>query len=115
MVFFWWFFEGDVVGIEMVLIFLGWGRLFVFDMEYWLFWLNDFDYIYEKVFVGLFKDFVLDWYGLGYYLVMYVCKYYGKDIWNKVVKDVIFYKGLFYFLSLSLKCYIGLGIKDFYW
>ena len=109
-----WFFEGDAVGMETALTSSGRGRLPAFDMEYRALRLNDIDYTYEKASAGSLKDFVPDWYSLGYYLVTHARKHYGKDIWNKVVKDATAYKGIFYPLSSSLKRHTGLNTRGLY-
>lgn len=109
-----WFFEGDAVGTETALTSSGRGRLPAFEMEYRALRLNGLDYSYEKAAAGSYKDFVPDWYGLGYYLTTHARTHYGKDIWGKVVKDAVQYKGLFYPLSSSLKRHTGLNTKALY-
>lgn len=109
-----WFFEGDAVGTETALTSSGRGRLPAFDMEYRALRMNDLNYTYEKASAGSLKDFVPDWYGLGYYLTTHARTHYGKDIWGKVVKDATSYKGLFYPLSSSLKRHTGLNTKGLY-
>ena len=109
-----WFFEGDAVGTETALTASGRGRLPAFDMEYKALRMNDLNYTYEKASAGSLKDFVPDWYGLGYYMTTHARTRYGKDIWNKVVKDAVQYKGLFYPLSSALKRHAGLGTKELY-
>lgn len=109
-----WFFEGDAVGMETALTPSGRGRLPAFDMEYRALRLNDLEYSYEKASAGSLKDFVPDWYGLGYYLTTHARKHYGKDVWSKVVKDATAYKGIFYPLSSSLKRHTGLHTRALY-
>ncbi len=109
-----WFFEGDAVGTETALTASGRGRLPAFDMEYRALRLSDLNYTYEKASAGSLRDFVPDWYGLGYYLTTHARTHYGKDIWGKVVSDAVQYKGLLRPLSHSLKKHTGLTTKGLY-
>lgn len=109
-----WYFEGDAVGMETALTASGRGRLPAFDMEYRSLILNNIEYTYEKAAAGSLKDFVPDWYSLGYYMTTHARKHYGRDIWREVVDDAVRYKGLFFPFSRSLKKRTGLGTKGLY-
>lgn len=109
-----WFFEGDAIVMETALTESGRGRLPAFDMEYRSLVLNRKRYGYEKAAAGSLKDFVPDWYSLGYYLTTYGRRHYGRDIWSGVVDDAVRYKGLFFPFSRSLKKRTGMSTKDLY-
>ncbi|GJM32370.1 MAG: hypothetical protein DHS20C18_13710 [Saprospiraceae bacterium] len=109
-----WYFEGDAVGAETALSKSGRGRMPSFDMEYRALRLNGIHYGYEKAGAGSLKDFVPDWYGLGYYLTTHARSRYGADIWEKVVADAVRYRGLFYPFSRNLKQHTGLTAKALY-
>ena len=109
-----WFFEGDAVDMETRLTASGRGRMPNFNMEYRSVVLDNKYYNYEKASAGSLKDFVPDWYPLGYYLTTHAREQFGEDIWAKVVKDAVRYKGLFFPFSRSLKSHTGLGTKELY-
>jgi hypothetical protein len=109
-----WYFEGDAVFAETQHSFSGRGRLPAFHMEYKALALTGKDYSYEKASAGSFKDFVPDWYKLGYYMSSSAQENYGKDIWAKVSADAVRYKGLMYPFSRSLKKRTGLSTSDLY-
>ena len=109
-----WFFEGDAVDMETRLTASGRGRMPNFNMEYRSLVLDNKYYNYEKASAGSLKDFVPDWYPLGYYMTTHARENFGEDIWAKVVKDAVRYKGLFFPFSRSLKSYTGLSTKELY-
>jgi hypothetical protein len=109
-----WFTEGDATGIETALTSSGRGRLPYFDMEYRSLILNDLNYSYEKAAAGSLKDFVPDWYKLGYYMTTYARKEFGKDVWTDVVDDATRYRGIFYPFNRGLKEKTGWTVQDLY-
>lgn len=109
-----WYTEGDATAMETALTSSGRGRLPYFDMEYRALLLNDIEYSYEKAAAGSLKDFVPDWYNLGYYMTTYARKEYGKDVWADVVDDAVNYRGLFYPFNRGLEKRTGLSVKELY-
>lgn len=109
-----WYLEGDATGMETALTASGRGRLPAFDMEYRSLVLDDINYGYEKAAAGSFRDFVPDWYNLGYYMTTKARKEYGADIWQKVVDDATAYRGVFYPFGRAFKEYSGITIKQLY-
>ncbi|MCB0555964.1 MAG: PD40 domain-containing protein, partial [Phaeodactylibacter sp.] len=109
-----WYLEGDATATETALSASGRGRLPAFDMEYRSLILHDLTYSYEKAAAGSFKDFVPDWYALGYYMAAYARKEYGKGVWAGVIDDATRYRGLFYPFSRSLKKRTGLNTRELY-
>ncbi len=109
-----WLLEGDATAMETALSASGRGRLPAFDMEYRSLILHDIHYSYEKAAAGSLKDFVPDWYALGYYMNTCARKEFGKEIWADVVDDATRYRGLLYPFSRSLKKRTGLNPKALY-
>lgn len=109
-----WYFEGDAVVSETALSKTGRGRQPGFDMEYRSLLLNDVKYGYEKAGAGSLKDFVPDHYRLGYNMVNYGRRKYGKKLWAGVMQDAVKYKGIFYPFSRSLKRKTGLTTRRMY-
>lgn len=109
-----WFFEGDATVQETALTSTGRGRLPAFTMEQRSLILDDIDYGYEKAAAGSLRDFVPNWYSLGYYMVSYGRERFGADLWQGVVNDAVRYKGLFNPFSKGLKEKTGLSTKEMY-
>jgi len=109
-----WFMEGDAVLMETALTESGRGRLPSFEMEYKALALEGKKYSYEKASAGSFKDFVPDWYKLGYYLTLHGSKNYGQQLWAETVNDAIRYKNLIFPFSKSLKKHTGFNTSKWY-
>lgn len=109
-----WFFEGDATVEETILSRTGRGRLPAFTMEQRSLVLDGIDYGYEKAAAGSLKDFVPDWYSLGYFMVGYGRTKYGEELWSGVVNDAVRYKGLFFPFSKGLKERTGLNTRALY-
>ena len=109
-----WYFEGDAVVSETELSNTGRGRQPSFEMEYRSLILNNINYGYEKASAGSLKDFVPDHYRLGYYMINYGRRKYGKQLWAGVMQDAVKYKSIFYPFSRSLKRRAGLTTSKMY-
>ncbi len=109
-----WYLEGDATGMETALTSSGRGRLPSFDMEYRSLILHNQKYSYEKAAAGSLKDFVPNWYNLGYYMTTYARKEFGQDVWSDVIADAGRYRGIFYPFDKGLKKRTGLSVKDLY-
>jgi len=105
-----WFFEGDAVFNETHVSEQGRGRLPFFFNGYRALWADGRDYSYMKLRNGSFRDYIPDWYPLGYMMVSYGREKYGDDFWKKVTQDAAAYKGVFFPLDKAIKRYSG---KDF--
>ena len=78
-----WFIEGDAVYAETSLSNSGRGRLPAFEMELKAQLLSgEKRYSYDKAYLGSYKDFVPDYYRLGYQMVSFARQEYGDDIWS---------------------------------
>lgn len=109
-----WYFEGDAVISETEHTSSGRGRLPSFNMAYDALFREDIIYSYEKAGAGSIKEYVPDWYPLGYNILSYGRKYYGDDLWVGVVDDAVRYKGLFFPFSRGLKKRTGLSTSEMY-
>ncbi len=102
-----WLNEGDAVIAETICSKTGRGRMSSFSMPFKACILShEKSFSYDKLYFGSYKDFVPDYYKLGYYLTSYARIKYGKDIWNKSIDHI----GQFSFLPYSLH----IGLKNTY-
>ena len=109
-----WYLEGDAVAAETAFSASGRGRLPAFQMEYKSLVEAGLRYDYEKAAAGSFKDYVPDWYALGYYMTAYGRKYHGADLWKKVTDDAVRYKGLTFSFNKSVERYTGMRSPALY-
>lgn len=109
-----WYFEGDATVTETILTSSGRGRLPSFLMEYKALVNDNIHYGYEKAAAGSLKDFVPDWYTLGYFMTGHARERFGPGIWEKVMRDAANYKGIFFPFSRSLKNYTGYNTQQWY-
>jgi hypothetical protein len=105
-----WFLEGDAVVTETALSSTGRGRLPQFEMKLKaLVTEKDRRFSYDKMYLGSYKDFIPDYYELGYHMVAYARLKYDPEIFSKILDDVAkksyqigpFYLGLKKNYSLS--------------
>ncbi|GAL83516.1 translocation protein TolB [Sporocytophaga myxococcoides] len=82
-----WFLEGDAVVTETALSHTGRGRLPEFTMPLRTQVLQRKIYSYEKAYFGSFRDFVPNYYYLGYQLVGYTRNRYPSEVWSKSVDN----------------------------
>ncbi|HAS47635.1 MAG TPA: hypothetical protein DCS93_44570 [Microscillaceae bacterium] len=109
-----WYFEGDAVVSETELSKTGRGRQPSFEMEYRSLLMNNIYYGYEKAAAGSLKDFVPDHYRLGYYMINYGRRKYGKQLWAGVMQDAVKYRSVFYPFSRGLKRRTGMTTPKMY-
>jgi hypothetical protein len=83
-----WFAEGDAVAVETGLSNSGRGSMPSFEQGLRAQVLEKGMYSFEKAFFGSFKDYVPNYYELGYQMVAAGRLQYGSDIWEKVMTDV---------------------------
>jgi len=84
----WWFIEGDAVSTETSLSRYGRGRFPSFLMEHRAQVVEKGKYSYDKAYLGSYKDYVPNYYNLGYYLVANTRARYGADVWENVLTRV---------------------------
>lgn len=102
-----WFLEGDAVSTETAFSEFGRGRLPYFQRGIKTHLLSDEKtYSFDKMLFGSFKDYVPNYYELGYSLTAYARKKYGSDIWSKTENHVA--RNSYTFLPTTLAFYRGL-------
>lgn len=108
-----WFWEGDAVHSETALTQGGRGRLSHFLSHYNSLWLEGKNYSWMKLRNGSFKDFVPNYYHLGYLLVNYGYLKYGKGFWKNVFHDATSFRGITYPMQKSIKRHSGKNFSVF--
>lgn len=108
-----WFFEGDAVYNETLVSRQGRGRLPYFYNGYRALWAADKNYSWMKLRNGSLKDYIPDWYPMGYMLVAYGREKYGSEVWRNITHDAASFNGLFYPMQGAIKKYTGKSFKDF--
>ncbi len=108
-----WFWEGDAVYQETLVSDQGRGRLPFFFNSYRSLWAGAKQYSWMKLRNGSFRDYVPDWYPVGYMLVSYGRQTYGDDFWRKVGHDAAAFHPLFYPLQGAIRRYTGLSFTTF--
>jgi len=83
-----WFLEGDAVATETALSHTGRGRVPSFEMELKAQSIEKGLYSYDKAYLGSYRDYVPDYYQLGYQMVAGVRSKYGSESWSKVLSQV---------------------------
>jgi hypothetical protein len=83
-----WFLEGDAVVTETALSQSGRGRVPSFEMEIKANSVEKKRYSYNKAYLGSFKDYIPNYYQLGYQMVGEARRLYGADTWAKVLHHV---------------------------
>ncbi len=82
-----WFMEGDAVTTETLLSHSGRGRLPAFEQELKAQLIEKGMYLYDKAYLGSYRDYIPNYYVMGYHLVMGARSRYGKDIWEKALEN----------------------------
>lgn len=108
-----WFWEGDAVHAETQLTPQGRGRVPYFFNGFTSLWKEGRNYSWMKLRSGSMKDYVPDYYHLGYLLVNYGYLKYGTAFWEKVTTDAVEYKGIFYPFQKAIKKYSGVNYRTF--
>ncbi len=109
-----WFLEGDAVCTETALSNSGRGRLPSFEKELKSQVLSKGIYSYRKAVFGSYKDFVPNYYKLGYQIVANSRRKYGTQIWSKALDNVAKRPFLVNPFPLSIKKTTGYNYKKFY-
>lgn len=108
-----WFFEGDAVFNETLVSAQGRGRLPYFYNGYRALWAADKNYSWMKLRNGSFRDYIPDWYPMGYMLVAYGREKYGNLFWRNVTHDAATFRDVFYPMQHAIKRYSGKSFTDF--
>lgn len=83
-----WFLEGDAVVTETSLSKSGRGRTANFSMAYRAQLLEKGKYSFDKAYLGSYKDFVTDYYKLGYWMVGEARAKYGSELWSEALNTI---------------------------
>jgi len=108
-----WFFEGDAVYNETLVSKQGRGRLPYFYNGYRALWQANKSYSWMKLRNGSYKDFIPDWYPMGYMLVAYGREKFGNNVWRNVTHDAASFNSIIYPLQGAIKKHTGKSFKDF--
>jgi hypothetical protein len=108
-----WFWEGDAVYQETLVTDQGRGRLPYFFDSYRALWAGNKHYSWMKLRNGSLRDYVPDWYPVGYMLVAYGRQTYGDDFWRKVGHDAAAFQPLFYPMQGAIRRNSGLSFPEF--
>ena len=109
-----WFIEGDAVCTETVLSKSGRGRVPQFSMPLRTQILERGKFPYEKATLGSFKDFIPNYYVLGYNLVAQSRKMCGMSLWNSALNTVGKYPFIITPFSKGIKKNTGLTKQKLY-
>ena len=107
------FFEGDAVWQETLVSAQGRGRMPHFFNGFKSLWNEEKNYSWMKIRSGSYKDYIPDYYPLGYLLVAYGNETYGDHFWRKVTEDAVRFKGLFYSFNKAIERYSGKTYRQF--
>jgi hypothetical protein len=109
-----WFSEGDAVVTETALTRSGRGRIPRFSLEFRTQLLTRGPFGYPKAYVGSFRDFVPDWYVLGYHLTGYARRQFGADVWSQVLNRYYAFPYYPFSFSNSIRRTTGLNVEQLY-
>jgi len=109
-----WFLEGDAVCTETALSNSGRGRLPSFERELRVQLLEKGKYNYDKAVFGSYKDFVTNYYKLGYHITANARRNYGADIWSNTLDKVARYPFMVIPFNSGIKKASGLSKEKLY-
>lgn len=108
-----WLYEGDAVMTETALSQAGRGRQASFDMPLRALLADTtLTYSYDKMLLGSEKDFVPDAYVYGYHLGAYARKYYGADVWGRIIGYISWRPYLVKPKSFAIRKHTGIWQKE---
>lgn len=104
-----WFLEGDAVVAETALSHSGRGRVPSFEMELKAQSIEKRIFSYDKAYLGSYKDYVPDYYQMGYQMVGAVRSRYGSESWSRILNHVAHHPLSFNAFSRGLKAETGMN------
>lgn len=109
-----WFLEGDAVVTETALSKTGRGRMASFSMDYRAQLLEKSKFSFDKAYLGSYKNYVPDYYQLGYWMVAKSREKYGPEIWEKTLQKIGHNPFSLTPLNSTIKEVSGLSTKKLY-
>ena len=109
-----WYLEGDAVVTETALSRIGRGRMPSFTMELKAQADEKGIYSLDKAYLGSYKDYIPDYYQLGYQMVSNIRNQNGGEVWSKVLHHIARNPLALNSLSKGLKLYTGKNQDDHY-
>ncbi|HEY5509563.1 MAG TPA: hypothetical protein VIK10_00905 [Prolixibacteraceae bacterium] len=109
-----WFLEGDAVVTETALSRTGRGRMPSFTMELKAQADEKGIYSLDKAYLGSYKDYIPDYYQLGYQIVSNIRNQNGGEVWSKVFHHIARNPLSLNALSKGLKLYTGKNQDEHY-
>lgn len=109
-----WFLEGDAVVTETALSHSGRGRMPSFTMELKAIVDEKGIYSLDKAYLGSYKDYIPDYYQLGYQIVSNIRNQSGGEVWGKVLHHIARKPLALNSLSKGLKLYTGKNQDEHY-
>jgi hypothetical protein len=109
-----WFLEGDAVVTETALSPTGRGRVPSFTMELKAQADEKGIYSFDKAYLGSYKDYIPDYYQLGYQMVSNIRNQNGGEVWGKVLHHIAKNPLGFNSLSKGLKLATGKNQDEHY-
>ena len=109
-----WFLEGDAVVTETAFSRSGRGRLPSFSMELKALVDEKGIFSFDKAYLGSYKDYIPDYYQLGYQMVSNIRNQNGGEVWGKVLHHIARNPLGFNSLSMGLKNATGKSQDDYY-
>ena len=109
-----WFLEGDAVVTETALSHTGRGRVPPFEMELRAQSVEKGLFSYDKAYLGSYKDYIPNYYQLGYQMVAGVRSKYGVNSWSQVLNQVAHKPLSINAFSRGLKEVTGMNQKMLY-
>lgn len=109
-----WFLEGDAVATETALSKTGRGRMAAFSMDYRAQLIEKGRFGFDKAYLGSYKNYVPDYYQLGYWMVAKSREEFGPGIWEKALEKIGHKPLSITPLNSSVKSVTGLSTKNLY-
>lgn len=109
-----WFLEGDAVATETALSKSGRGRMAAFSMDYRAQLVEKGKFSFSKAYLGSYRNYVPDYYQLGYWMVAKSREQFGPDMWEKALQMIGRKPLSLTPLNSSLKSVTGLSTKNLY-
>ena len=109
-----WYLEGDAVVSETALSHSGRGRISSFSMELKAQADEKGIYSFDKAYLGSYKDYIPDYYQLGYQMVSNIRNQNGGEVWSKVLHHIARNPLGINSLSKGLRLATGKNQDEFY-